>query len=236
MTQARAAASRQQKKTGKARRFFYENGLSIVLFSCFLAFWAGQALTGHRQHNEDLKEHGQSSIALSEYLRSNHFLEATAENWESEFVQMFGYVLFTVFLYQKGSSESKKPGELEAVDREAKRSSKNVPWPARRGGVILKLYENSLSLTFLLLFLIAFSLHATAGARLYSEEQQLHGSPPVSVSQYLGTSRFWFEALQNWQSEFLAIGSMVVLSIFLRQKGSPESKPVDSPHAQTGSD
>ena len=236
MTQARAAASRQQKKTGKARRFFYENGLSIVLFSCFLAFWAGQALTGHRQHNEDLKEHGQSSIALSEYLRSDHFLEATAENWESEFVQMFAYVLFTVFLYQKGSSESKKPGELEAVDREAKRSSKNVPWPVRKGGVILKLYENSLSLTFLLLFLIAFSLHATAGARLYSEEQQLHGSPPVSVSQYLGTSRFWFEALQNWQSEFLAIGSMVVLSIFLRQKGSPESKPVDSPHAQTGTD
>ena len=236
MTQGRAAAFRQQKKTGRARRFFYENGLSIVLFCCFLVFWAGQALTGHRQHNEELKEHGQSSIALSEYLRSDHFFEATAENWESEFLQMFAYVLFTVFLYQKGSSESKKPGELAAVDREAKRSSQNVPWPVRKGGVILKLYENSLSLAFLLLFLIAFSLHATAGARLYSREQQLHGSPPVSVSEYLRTSRFWFEALQNWQSEFLAIGSMVVLSIFLRQKGSPESKPVDSPHAQTGSD
>jgi len=227
---------RQQKKTGRVRRFFYENGLSIVLFGCFLAFWAGQALTGHRQHNEDLKEHGQSSITLSEYLRSDHFFEATAENWESEFVQMFAYVLFTVFLYQKGSSESKTPGELEAIDREAKRLSQNVPWPVRKGGVILKLYENSLSLAFLLLFLIAFSLHATAGARLYSREQQLHGSPPVSVSEYLATSRFWFEALQNWQSEFLAIGSMVVLSIFLRQKGSPESKPVGSPHAQTGSD
>jgi hypothetical protein len=236
MTQGRAAALRQQKKTGRVRRFFDENGLSIVLFSCFLAFWASQALTGHRQHNEDLKEHGQSSIPLSDYLRSYHFLEATAENWESEFLQMFAYVLFTVFLYQKGSSESKKPREPEAVDREAKRSSKNVPWPVRKGGVILKLYENSLSLTFLLLFLIAFSLHATAGARLYSEEQQLHGSPPVSVTQYLGTSRFWFEALQNWQSEFLAIGSMVILSIFLRQKGSPESKPVDSPHVQTGTD
>ena len=149
---------------------------------------------------------------------------------------MFAYVLFTVFLYQKGSSESKTPGELEAVDREAKTSSKNVPWPVQKGGVILKLYENSLALAFLLLFLIAFSLHATAGARLYSREQQTHGSPSVSVSEYLVTSRFWFEALQNWQSEFLAIGSMVVLSIFLRQKGSPESKPVDSPHAQTGSD
>ena len=236
MTQGRAASFRQQKKTGKIRRWVYENGLSIVLFSCFLAFWTGQALTGHRQHNEDLKEHGQYSITFSEYLGSDHFLEATAENWESEFLQMFAYVLFTVFLYQKGSSESKKPGELEAVDKEAKRSSKNVPWPVRKGGVILKLYENSLSLAFLLLFLIAFSLHATAGARLYSEEQQLHGSPPVSVSEYVSTSRFWFEALQNWQSEFLAIGSMVVLSIFLRQKGSPESKPVDSPHSQTGTD
>jgi hypothetical protein len=236
LKQGRAAAYRERKRVAKARRFFSENGLSIVLFSCFLAFWAGQALTGQRLHNEDLKEHGQYAVNLTEYLRSDHFLEATAENWESEFVQMFAYVLFTVFLYQKGSSESKKPGELEAVDREAKRSSENVPWPVRKGGVILKLYENSLSLAFLLLFLIAFSLHATAGARLYSREQQLHGSPPVSVSEYLRTSRFWFEALQNWQSEFLAIGSMVVLSIFLRQKGSPESKPVDSPHARTGSD
>lgn len=236
MTQGRAAAFRQQKKTGKIRRLFYENGLSIVLFSCFVAFWAGQALTGHRQHNEELKEHGQYSITLADYIRSDHFLEATAENWESEFLQMFAYVLFTVFLYQKGSSESKKPDEIESVDREAKRSGKNIPWPVRKGGVILKLYENSLSLVFLLLFLISFSLHATAGARLYSEEQQLHGSPPVSVSEYLGTSRFWFEALQNWQSEFLAIGSMVFLPIFLRQKGSPESKPVDSPHAETGTD
>lgn len=236
MKQDRAAAFRQQKKTGRVSRFFYENGLSLVLFSCLLVFWTGQALTGHRQHNEDLKEHGQSSIALSDYLRSDHFLEASAENWESEFLQMFAYVLFTVFLYQKGSSESKKPGELEAVDREPKRLGKNIPWPVRKGGVILKLYENSLSLAFLLLFLIAFSLHATAGARLYSREQQLHGSPPVSVSEYVGTSRFWFEALQNWQSEFLAIGSMVVLTIFLRQKNSPESKPVDSPHAETETD
>ena len=177
MTQGRAASFRQQKKTGKVRRLFYENGLSIVLFSCFLAFWAGQALTGHRQHNEDLKEHGQYSITFSEYLGSDHFLEATAENWESEFLQMFAYVLFTVFLYQKGSSESKKPGELEAVDKEAKRSSKNVPWPVRKGGVILKLYENSLSLAFLLLFLIAFSLHATAGARLYSRRATIAWQP-----------------------------------------------------------
>ena len=120
MKHGRVVVFRQQKKTGRARRFFYDNGLSIVLFSCFVTFWAGQALTGHRQYNEELKEHGQYAINLKEYLRSDHFLEATAENWESEFLQMFGYVLFTVFLYQKGSSESKKPGELEAVAEKRK--------------------------------------------------------------------------------------------------------------------
>jgi succinate dehydrogenase hydrophobic anchor subunit len=104
----------------------------------------------------------------------------------------------------------------------------------RRGGLVLRLYEHSLSLAFLLLFLVSFTLHAASGARHYSEEQLEHGAPGVSMWEYLGTSRFWFESFQNWQSEFVAIGAMVVLSIFLRQKGSPESKPVDSPHSQTG--
>ena len=226
----------KRNNVSKIRRFFYENGLSIVLFGCFLVFLIGQGIAGHHEHNEDLKEHGQPGITLTQYLGSDHFLEATAENWESEFLQMFAYVMFTIFLYQKGSSESKKPGEPESVDREPMKSAKDAPWPVRKGGVILKLYENSLALVFLLLFLGSFMLHAVAGARLQSQDQELHGKPTMSVSEYLGTSRFWFEALQNWQSEFLAIGSMVFLSIFLRQKGSPESKPVDSPHAQTGKD
>jgi hypothetical protein len=224
----------KRNNVSKIRRFFYENGLSIVLFGCFLVFLIGQGIAGHHEYNEDLKEHGQPGITLTQYLGSDHFLEATAENWESEFLQMFAYVMFTIFLYQKGSSESKKPGEPESVDREPMKSAKDAPWPVRKGGVILKLYENSLALVFLLLFLGSFMLHAVAGARLQSQDQELHGKPTMSVSEYLGTSRFWFEALQNWQSEFLAIGSMVFLSIFLRQKGSPESKPVDSPHAQTG--
>jgi hypothetical protein len=148
------------------------------------------------------------------------------------------YVLLTVFLYQKGSSESKKLDEEEPVDRDPRKSrhKKDAPWPVRKGGFILKLYENSLFLAFMLLFLLAFWFHAVGGAKVYSEEQLQHGGQAVTTMQYIGTSRFWFESLQNWQSEFLAIFAMVTLSIFLRQKGSPESKPVDAPHSQTGSD
>jgi hypothetical protein len=124
------------------------------------------------------------------------------------------------------------------VDRDPRNSRrKNAPWPVRRGGFVLKLYENSLSLAFLLFFLISITMHAVSGASVYNEEQVEHGQPEqLSVLQYAGTSRFWFESLQNWQSEFLAIAAMVILSIFLRQRGSPESKPVDSPHDQTGNE
>jgi hypothetical protein len=222
------------------RRFFRENGLSLVLFSLFfLILVFGQTLTGHREYNADQREHGRQEVGYAEYLGSSHFLEATMENWESEFLQMFLYVVLTIFLYQKGSSESKKPDEEEAVDRDPRQSKnkKDAPWPVRRGGFVLKIYENSLSLAFLLLFLVTFYLHAVGGAVEYNEDQKEHGQTvEVSTFGYMGTSRFWFESFQNWQSEFLAIGSMVLLSIWLRQKGSPESKPVDSPHSETGSD
>jgi hypothetical protein len=219
------------------RRIFRENGLSIVLFSLFfLIFLVGQSLTGYRENNNDQQAHGQPTISYTEYLHSDHFLEATAENWESEFLQMFIFVVLTAFLYQKGSAESKKPDEEEAVDRnpEQSRHKKDAPWPVRRGGLVLKIYENSLSLALLLLFLLSFAMHAIGGKGEYNQDQLLHGGQQVSTLGYMGTSRFWFESLQNWQSEFLAIGSMVVLTIWLRQKGSPESKPVDSPHSQTG--
>ena len=218
------------------RRVFRENGLSIVLVSLFLIFWAGQSVAGHREYNSEQREHGQPEVTFGSYLRSAHFWEATGENWESEFLQMFGYVILTAFLFQKGSSESKDPEKKEPVDRDPRKShdKRNAPWPVRRGGWVLKLYENSLSLAFLLFFLISIILHAVAGAADYSEEQAAHGEARVSLLQYAGTSRFWFESLQNWQSEFLAIASMVVLSIFLRQRGSPESKPVDTPHGETG--
>ena len=161
------------------------------------------------------------------------------ENWESEFLQMFLFITLTSFLYQKGSAESKKLDEEEPVDKDPQRArnKKDAPWPVRKGGIILTIYQYSLSLAFLLLFLIAFFLHATGGAREYNQDQLEHGSPErVTTLQYMATSRFWFESFQNWQSEFLAVGLMVVLTIFLRHRGSPESKPVEAPHSQTGKD
>ena len=221
------------------RRFLRENGLSLVLFCMFFfTFLVGQSIVGHREYNNDQQEHGQSTIGYVEYLGSTHFLEATMENWESEFLQMFIYVVLTIFLYQKGSSESKDPDKEEAVDRDPRESKnkKDAPWPVRKGGFVLKLYENSLSLVFLIAFLLSFFLHAVGGKGEYNQDQLLHGGQTVSVLGYMETSRFWFESLQNWQSEFLAMGAMVLLSVWLRQKGSPESKPVDTPHDHTGSE
>jgi hypothetical protein len=216
-------------------RVLRDNGLSIILMSLFLLSWLGQSVVGHRERNSDQREHRQPEVSYVSYLKSAHFWEATAENWESEFFQMFGYVILTAMLYQRGSLESKKLGETEPVDRDPRRHKrKDSPWPVHRGGLILKLYENSLSLAFFLFFLISIAMHAVAGAGVYNDEQAGHGETAhFSVLRYAGTSRFWFESLQNWQSEFLAIAAMVILSIFLRQRGSPESKPVDAPHHET---
>jgi hypothetical protein len=220
------------------RRVLRENGLSITLVLLFVLFWFGQSVAGHREYNSEQEEHRQPTVFYFSYLQSAHFWEATAENWESEFFQMYGYVILTAVLFQKGSSESKKLGESEPVDRDPRRSKRrDAPWPVRRGGLVLKLYEHSLSLAFLFFFLISITLHAMAGAGVYNDEQAVHGQPGhLSFLEYAGTSRFWFESFQNWQSEFLALAAMVVLSIFLRQRGSPESKPVDSPHHETGTE
>ena len=220
------------------RRLLRENGLSIVWMGLFfLTLIFGQSVVGQREYNNEQKDHGRPEVGFVEYLQSAHFVEATMENWESEFLQMFLFIVLTVFLYQKGSAESKKLDEEEDVDRDPRQSKKkrDAPWPVRKGGFVLKLYENSLSLTFLLLFLASFFLHAAGGAREYNQDQAEHGGGErVSTLQYITTSRFWFESLQNWQSEFLSVGMMVLLTIWLRQKGSPESKPVDAPHSQTG--
>ena len=220
------------------RRFLRENGLSVVWLGLFfMTLIFGQSVVGQREYNSDQREHGRPEVTYAEYVVSPHFIEATMENWESEFLQMFLFVALTAFLYQKGSAESKKLDEEEEVDRDPRRSKdkKDAPWPVRKGGFVLTLYSYSLSLAFLLLFLGSFFLHAAGGAREYNQEQAEHGSSErVTTLQYMATSRFWFESLQNWQSEFLAVGLMVVLSIWLRQRGSPESKPVDAPHSQTG--
>jgi hypothetical protein len=220
------------------RALLRDNGLSLALGGLFVAFMVGQTFTGLLEYNDELAEHGRPAVTLLDYLATGHFLEATAENWESEFLQMAAYVLLTVWLFQKGSAESKAIGKSEAVDRDPRlaRDKPGAPGPVRRGGWRLKVYENSLSLAFLLLFAISFALHAVGGAAAYNDEQAEHGGEPLSIAGYLETSQFWFESFQNWQSEFLSLVAMVVLSVFLRQRGSPESKPVDAPHSETGSE
>jgi hypothetical protein len=220
------------------RRFWRDNGLSIVLLALFIVTLVGQSFAGHRHYNDEQRDHGEPPVSYGEYLSSPEFLEATMENWESEFLQMAAYVFLTAFLFQRGSAESKDPDkQREAVDRKPDPRREGAPGPVRRGGFSLALYRNSLGLAFALLFLVSLLLHAVGGAGEYNDEQRTHGQPEqLSVLQFMGTSRFWFESLQNWQSEFLAIAAMVIFSIFLRQYGSPESKPVDAPHSQTGSE
>jgi hypothetical protein len=219
------------------RRWVRENSLSVALFGLFVLFLAAQSLTGWRSSNGERKEHDQRTLSYGTYLTSAHFAEATFENWESEFLQMAAYIVLTVWLVQKGSSESKPldgDPELDA-DPRMQRDKKDAPGPVRKGGWRLVVYENSLGLAFAILFLMSITLHALGGAREYSAEQVAHGGAPAGVGQFVTTSTFWFQSFQNWQSEFLAVGLIVVLSIFLRQKGSPESKPVAAPHTETGS-
>lgn len=219
------------------KRWIKNNSLGLVMILLFLGFLIGQSLMGFRNYNSDQEMHQQPEISIGEYLRSGDFIEATFENWESEFLQMFSYVLLTTFLFQKGSAESKKLRGQEAMDANPKKTnSKSTPWAVRRGGMLLKFYSHSLSLAFLILFLISFSLHAYGGARVTCEENMAHGEQCQSVIGYVGTSKFWFESFQNWQSEYLAVFAIVVLSIYLREKGSPESKPVSAPRSQTGTD
>jgi hypothetical protein len=214
------------------KRFFRENGLSVALFGLFLAFLAGQSVVGWKVRNDDAADHGQPAIGYPSYLGSGHFIEAVFENWESEFLQMAAFVLLTISLKQKGSSESKPLREGPETERPKPRRSS--PWPVRRGGWIARIYEYSLTIALVLLFLVSFGLHAAGGAAEANEERAEHGQAPIGRIEYLGTSRFWFESFQNWQSEFLAVGALIVLSIFLRQKGSPQSKEVEAPHAETG--
>ena len=214
------------------------NNLSIVLLMLFLVSLVGHAIAGWKTYNEDQRQHGQTEVAFKAFLASSEFGETVFENWESEFLQMGFYVILTVFLYQRGSSESKKHDGSDEVEENplAHRNDPDVPGPVRVGGWRLSLYKNSLSLAFLALFLVSFVGHAATGARKHNEEQREHGaSQQIDTFGYMQTPQFWYESFQNWQSEFLAVLAIVVLSIRLRQWGSPESKPVHASHSSTGS-
>jgi hypothetical protein len=215
-------------------KWFKNNSLSIVFFVLFIISIIGQAITGLKEHNQEMQQEGGQQLNMAQYLTSGHFLQSTFENWESEFFQMALFVILTMFLYQKGSSESKDPDKKEAVDREPNPRRKGAPWPVQKGGIILAIYKHSLCYALSLLFVISFLLHLHGSLKDYNEEQLLRGDSTETLMQYLGNSRFWFESFQNWQSEFLSVFAIVVLTIFLREKGSPQSKPVDAPDSETG--
>jgi len=213
--------------------FIYRNGLTLVFMSLFITTLFAQALTGWKQHNQDLKEEQQLEIDLRTYLQSGHFISATFENFESEFLQMSLYVLLTISLRQIGSAESKSLEGSEEVDREPQ-PGPDAPKAVNRGGWVSRLYGNSLSICFGILFLFSWAMHLYGSWQNHNVEQMAKHLPKESVLTYLGQPEFWFETFQNWQSEFLSVASIVFLTIYLRQKGSPESKPVDAPHMETG--
>jgi len=207
------------------------NGLSIVLASLFLCFIAAQIVFGWQTFNDERARNGQAALALIAYLHSGHFISATFENWESEFLQMGMYVLLTVKLRQVGSAES-RPIDPAEEDQDVQPGP--APWPVRKGGIWLRLYEHSLAIAFAALFATSFVLHLYGSWQADLDERLARGEPAVTIWHHLAGSEFWFESFQNWQSEFLAVLALVLLTIWLRQKDSPQSKPVRAPHAQTG--
>jgi hypothetical protein len=229
----RSRAADQPRRT---RRWLWFNGLALVTFSAFVLFVLLQAIFGWQVHNQELVEQGAGATSFVHYLGTGHFAEAVFENWESEFLQMGSYVLLTAYLVQRGSPESK---DLDGKDRpgdDRANAGPDAPYPVKRGGWRMRLYRNSLSIAMLSMFALSFLGHLIAGTADYNEQQAAQsGAAPISWWRFSGTADFWFQSMQNWQSEFLAVGALVVLGIFLRQHGSPQSKPVTEPHASTGS-
>jgi hypothetical protein len=211
------------------------NGLALAAFFAFVVFAVMQSVFGWQVRNEELMHTGSAGDSYWHYLGTGHFGEAIFENWESEFLQMGGYVLLTAYLVQRGSPESKP---LDGRDREgddpANATVRSPAW-SRVGGLAAAVYRNSLSLVLFGFFVLSMIGHLLTGTAAYNEEQALQaGAAPITAWQFFVTPDFWFQSMQNWQSEFLAVGCLVVLSIVLRQHGSPESKPVTAPHDKTG--
>jgi hypothetical protein len=213
------------------REILRNNGLSLAVFALFLVSILGQVVAGWYALDAELAIHGRSAPDLRSYLLSGHFISATFENWESEFLQMAVYVVLTAWLIQKGSPESRNP---EESPDETCASSPGAPWPVRKGGLWLWLYAHSLSITFFLLFGISFWLHLLGSTRRANEAALLHATPTVTAVERLADPEFWYESFQNWQSEFLSSTVFLVLGIHLRERGSPKSKPLSAPDAMTG--
>ncbi|BEL02122.1 hypothetical protein Q0Z83_003130 [Actinoplanes sichuanensis] len=220
------------------RRFLRENSLGLVFGVLFLIVLVAQAFAGHADFNQQQLASGMEPVSLGRYLTSASFAADVAENWQSEYLQFFLYIFLTVWLVQRGSPESKKPGEEGRESDEKQKvgryATDESPSWARATGLRRTLLSNSLGLVMGLLFVASWLTQSIAGAAAFNERQLRDLQEPVTWAEYLTEPDFWNRTLQNWQSELLAVASMVILSIYLRQRGSPESKPVGSSHSATG--
>ena len=220
------------------RRFLRENSLGLVFGLLFVIVLIGQAIAGHADFNQRQLTEGLDPVSFWRYVSSASFGVDVAENWQSEYLQFFLYIYLTVWLVQKGSPESKeldKPGrESDQEQKVVRYAEEDSPKWARARGLRLSLFSNSLGLVMGVLFLLSWLAQSIAGTAAFKEEQLGNLEDPVSWPQYLIEPDFWNRTLQNWQSELLAVASMAILSMYLRQRGSSQSKPVGSPHTTTG--
>jgi hypothetical protein len=221
------------------KRVLYENGLSIFFGAIFLATLAGQSFAGQHAYNADQHAHGDPAVSWLDYVLSPAFGGAVMENWQSEFLQFTLFIFATIWLLQKGSNESKRLGD-EGLESKQKQklegyAPENAPRWAKVRGLRRVLYENSLVLAMTTIFFATWAGQSLNNWRAYNADQVAHDGETISWGRYLIDPDFWERTLQNWQSEFLAVGTMAVFTIYLRQRGSPESKPVGAPHDETGS-
>jgi membrane protein implicated in regulation of membrane protease activity len=213
---------------GIVKSFFRDNGLTITLSAMFLLSLLGMIWSGHAAHNEELQEHGGAAIGLWAYMTSGDFMSALFENWESEFLQMSAYVMLTAVLFQRGSAESRDPDNPERDNDELSQATR------RLRPVLSWLYSYSLGIALAVLFAVSLWLHWAASLKAANELALRHGGAAQTMATYVLDPQLWFESFQNWQSEFLSTALLVVLSIFLRHKGSPESKPAGAANSETG--
>jgi Domain of unknown function (DUF6766) len=220
------------------KRFLLENQLSLFFAVLFASTITAQSFAGQHAYNAEQLEHGGRAVSWWTYVTSPEYWGAVTENWQSEFLQFTVFIAATVWLVQKGSNESKPPGQAGRESDEKQLvggfAQANSPAWAKVRDWRLKLYENSLLIVMATIFFATWFVQSLSNTHVFNEEQLAHGEPKVTWFEYLLEPDFWNRTLQNWQSEFLAVGTMAVFTVYLRQRGSPESKPVGSPHDATG--